>query len=236
MADESIFSPRYPGGREPIDVTPPPRQAGDDGPFGLGTGSGDADDDGTKPGSRTRRRVVLGVVAALGVVALGVTGVFGARVVQQKDAALDPPESVAGLVRDDSDSAASTADDLRSAFAAGIDLDRSVGAVYTDPTAAERSVLLFGGTTLLWSPERDLDTLFTLVADDAGAVEGLHEVPAGELGGVMKCGRTATDGGDIAVCGWADHGSVAIGLFPGRGEDEAGALLREMRDATQTRN
>jgi hypothetical protein len=236
MADDSIFSPRYRGGSEPIDVTPPPRPAGDQEPFGLGTGTDGDPPSGSPGGASTRRKIVLGVVAALGVVAFGVAGVFGARIVQQKDATLTPPESVAGLTRDDSETALSTADDLRSAFAAGIDLDQSVGAVYTDPGAAERSVLLFGGTTLLWSPERDLDTLFGLVADDAGAVEGLHEVDAGELGGVMKCGRTATEGGDISVCGWADHGSVAIGLFPGRGQDEAGSLLLEMREATQTRD
>jgi hypothetical protein len=235
MADDSIFSPRYRGGSEPIDVTPPLRPADDPGPVGPGTGSGGDPSTGSA-GSSARRRIVLGAVAAVGLVAFGVAGVFGVRVVQQKDATLAPPETVAGLVRDDSATAVSTADDLRSAFAAGIDLDQSVGAVYTDPSAAQRSVLLFGGTTLLWSPERDLDTLFGLVADDAGAVEGLHEVPAGELGGVMKCGRTATDGGDISVCGWADHGSVAIGLFPGRGEDEAGSLLLEMREATQSRD
>ena len=53
----------------------------------------------------------------------------------------------------------------------------------------------------------------------------------------MKCGATPGDGAaDIPVCGWADHGSVAIGLFPGRVADDAGSLLRDMRDAMQTRD
>ena len=43
----------------------------------------------------------------------------------------------------------------------------------------KRSVLLFGGTTLLWQPERDLDSLFRLMADETGGVTGLREVPAG---------------------------------------------------------
>ena len=42
--------------------------------------------------------------------------------------------------------------------------------------------------------------------------------------------------GDLAVCGWADHGSVALALFPGRGVDEAGALMREIREETQSRD
>jgi hypothetical protein len=226
MSDDSIFSgrrgPGAPG--EPVDVTPPPRPA--------------RFDFGDIPRRSSRGRKVITVVGlAVGVAALGVLGVFGARIWSQKDATLTMPDQVAGLNRNTSEQAQSTADDLRSAFAAGIDLDDSVGAVYADPEATDRSVLLFGGTTLLWSPERDLDTLFELVADDGAAIDGLHEVPAGSLGGVMKCGSTAGDGGTtIPVCGWADHGSVAIGLFPGRPSDEAGNLLREMREVIQSRD
>jgi hypothetical protein len=228
MSDDSIFSarstaPSSPPGPEPIDVTPPPRPSR----FDVG-----------EPGrSSTGRKVAIGVGLALGVGALGVLGVVGTRILSQKDATLTMPDQVAGLVRDDSERARTTADDLRSAFAAGIDLDESAGAVYTDPAAVERSVLIFGGTTLLWSPERDLDTLFELVADDSASLAGVHPVEAGDLGGVMKCGTTPGEGGTtIPVCGWADHGSVAIGLFPGRSSDEAGGLFLEMREQIQTRS
>jgi hypothetical protein len=221
MPDDSML-PSTP--REPIDVTPPPRPAR----FAFM-------DEPRRPSKGRRIAVVVGLVLGLG--ALSVLGFFGQRILSQKDATLTMPEQVAGLVRDDSERAQATADDLRSAFAAGIDLDESAGAVYTDPAASDRSVLLFGGTTLLWSPQRDLDTLFGLVADDSTALDGLHAVPAGELGGVMKCGTTPGDGGTtIPVCGWADHGSVAIGLFPGRSVDDAGALLLEMRGQIQTRD
>ena len=140
-----------------------------------------------------------------------------------------------GLVRDDSERARSTADYLRSGFAADIDLDRSFGTVYRDPADDKRSVLVFGGTTLLWQPERDLDSLFGLLADETGKVTGLRKVPAGRFGGVMKCGTTSGDGGDFAVCGWADHGSVVMAMFPGRTVDDAGGLFRAMREEIQTR-
>jgi hypothetical protein len=231
MSEDSIFSARPGSTREPIDVTPPPRDGAD-------RGLGFEDPDAEVPRRLSRgRKVAIGAGLVVGVAALGVLGVFGSRIWSQKDATLTMPDQVAGLVRDDSERAKATADDLRSAFAAGIDLDESAGAVYTDPAAADRSVLLFGGTTLLWSPERDLDTLFELVADDSATIAGLHEVPAGDLGGVMKCGSTPGDGAtEIPVCGWADHGSVAIGLFPGRSQDDAGTIMREMRDAIQTRD
>lgn len=204
---------------EPIDVTPGRWQV----------------DDVRQPPSR-RRIVLLASALVAGLAGAAILGTAGWRVAQQKDATLQTPARVAGLTRDDSERARTTADYLRTAFAAGIDVDKSIGAVYADPANAQRSVLLFGGTTLLWSPERDLDTLFDLVSDDSGAVIGLHEVSAGGLGGVMKCGTTASQDGEIPVCGWADHGSVAIAMFPGRTTKESAGLLVQIRDEVQKRN
>ena len=190
-----------------------------------------------KPAGPSRRRlIVLGSLLTVALAAAATMGVAGWRIAQQKDAALDTPTRLAGLVRDDSEAARSTADYLQTAIAADIDLDESIGVVYSDPADTARSVLLFGGTTLLWQPERDLDSLFGLLSDDAGKVSGLHEVAAGELGGVMKCGTTPSQDGDLTVCGWADHGSVVIAMFPGRTTDESARLLRTIRDGVQTRD
>jgi len=38
------------------------------------------------------------------------------------------------------------------------------------------------------------------------------------------------------VCGWADHGSLAIVLFPRRAVDESADLLLQMRGAMQHRH
>jgi hypothetical protein len=123
-------------------------------------------------------------------------------------------------------------------MAAKIDLDKTVGAVYTDPRDAGRGVLFFGGTGLQVTPERHLDQAFTLLNDDSGTVTGLHEVSAGSLGGLMKCGTTTgtADAGAMAVCGWADNGSLAVALFPGRTVDEASQLMRELRAGIEHRS
>jgi len=221
MADD-IFG-RQPGAvGEPPDGTSPPATS-DPGPPGGAR-------------SRPRRTVVLGSVLAVGLVGAGLLGPTGWRIVQQKDATLAAPAQAAGLPRDDSDNARRTADYLSTAFAAGIALDRGIGAVYTDPADANRSVLLFGGTTLLWSPEHDLDTLLELVGDDSDAISDVTEVSAGAYGGVMKCGKTTAEGVNMAVCGWADHGSIAIALFPGRSIGESAMLLRDIRDDVQSRD
>ncbi|MFF3869280.1 hypothetical protein [Micromonospora sp. NPDC001898] len=212
---------------EPIDLTEEPIRLSNRNP----------QDGPRRRGPQSRRgRIALAVLLAAGLAGVGALGVAGWRVAQQKDARLAAPATVAGLQRDDSERARSTADYLRDGLSADIDLDRSLGVVYRDPADDKRSVLLFGGTTLLWQPERDLDTLFGLMADETGKVTGLRKVPAGRFGGVMKCGTTSGDGGDFAVCGWADHGSVALAMMPGRPLNAAGDLMRQIREDVQTRS
>jgi hypothetical protein len=207
---------------QPIDVTPPPREPVEE-------------PEATSPRRRRTRLIVLGSLLTVGLVGAAFVGTVGWRVMQQKDARLETPPEVVGLRLDQSARAQETAEYLRTAIGARIELDQSIGVVYTDPASAERSVLLFGGTTLIWTPDNDLDTLFDLLSDDNGAVRNLHEVEAGDLGGVMKCGESVAPEGNTTVCGWADHGSVVLALLPGRTQDEGAALLRDIRGTIQSR-
>ncbi|SCG59883.1 hypothetical protein [Micromonospora inositola] len=226
MSDAHLTERPLGDGPEPVDLTHEPIQ--------LSRRDPESDPERGAAPSR-RRRVVLAGALVVGLAGLGALGAGGWRVLEQKDTDLATPAKVAGLTRDDSDRARSTADYLRDGFAADIDLDKSFGTVYKDPADAKRAVLVFGGTTLLWQPERDLDSLFGLMTDATGKVTGLREVDAGRLGGVMKCGTTSGDGGDFAVCGWADHGSVVMAMFPGRPVDQAAGLFRQLREGIQTR-
>ncbi|MEU4716295.1 hypothetical protein AB0F73_21960 [Micromonospora purpureochromogenes] len=227
MSDAHLTERQLDEGPDPVDLTDEPIQLSHRDPA--------SDPIRRAPASR-RRRIVLAAALAVGLAGAAALGTAGWRVAQQKDTRLSAPERVAGLTRDDSERARSTADYLRSGFAADIDLDASFGTVYRDPADETRAVLLFGGTTLLWQPERDLDSLFGLMADETGRVAGLREVPAGKLGGVMKCGTTSGDGGDFAICGWADHGSAAMAMFPSRSVDDAAGLFRQIREGVQTRD
>jgi hypothetical protein len=226
MSDAHLTERPVDDGSEPVDLT--------DEPIQLSRRDPALEPDGRRPAAR-RRRLALGAALVVGLAGLGALGLGAGRVLAQKDTTLTPPGTAAGLTRDDSDRARTTADYLRDGLAADIDLDRSFGTVYSDPADAKRAVLVFGGTTLLWRPERDLDSLFGLMADETGKVTGLRKVDAGRLGGVMKCGTTSGDGGDFAVCGWADHGSVVMGMFPGRSLDASASLFRELRERIQTR-
>jgi hypothetical protein len=223
-------------GAKPIETSPAPETApepkiievGDD-PFSL-TGADPEPEEPARP-SRTRR-IVLSSLLAVGLAGAAVLGYAGWTIASQKDATLTTPATVAGLRLDTSAEGKSTADYLRTALSAEVQLDKAVAAVYDD---GKESVLFLGGTGLIWTPEDDLDTAFGLISDAQGSVTGLHKVPAGKLGGTMKCGTTVTDDGNMSVCGWADHGSLALAMFPSRSESDAAALLVQIRDAAQTR-
>lgn len=203
------------------------------GPFGL-TGTDDEPQPEKAPRTRTRT-LVLGTLLAVSLVGAGMLATTAWRIASQKEATLAIQRQVAGLSIDETENGRQTADYLATALSADVAFDEAVGAVYSDSAAADRDVLFFGGTTLIWTPNSDLDTAFDLVADDQGAVTGLREVSPGPLGGTMKCGTTKSEDGDITVCGWADHGSLALALFPNRRVDESATLMRHIRSATETR-
>jgi hypothetical protein len=231
MPDRGPSSPPDFAGGSDSDVAAAPIEVSPE-PFSL-TGSPEPSTDPPAPRSPIRRIVLLAllVIALLGVAVLGYASW---QVVSQKDATLAAPAQLGSLRLDTSKDGKDTADYLQTALAAEIDLDKPVGAIYTDGT--DHDVLFFGGTGLIWSPGKDLDAAFAMISDDKGAVTGLHDVPAGTLGGTMQCGTTKTDDGDIPVCGWADHGALGVAMFPNRGEPESAALLLKLRNAAQSRH
>jgi hypothetical protein len=222
-------APFSPGAQSP---SPGPSPIELDGSFGL-TVDDEADTDAPRPRSRTRR-IVLASLLAVGLAGASVLGWASWQISSQKDATVTAPARIAGLRLDDSQSGRDTADYLQTALSAEVDLDKAVGAVYSDGSGHD--VLFLGGSALIWSPGKDLDTAFGLISDDQGDVTNLHDVSAGPLGGTMKCGTTKTPDGAMPVCGWADHGSLALAMFPNRTESDAAKLLLQIRDAAQTRN
>jgi hypothetical protein len=200
-------------------------------PFSL-TGGDDEPTAPAAPPSRTKKIVLISVLA-VGLAGLTALGVAGWRIASQKNATISAPAEVAGMRRDDSAAGKSTADYLKTAISAEVDLDHAVGAVYLGDDG--RNVLFMGGNALIWSPDTDLKDSFGLVSDDQGAVVGVHDVPAGTFGGTMRCGTTLTDDGDMSVCGWADHGSLALAMFPKRTPADSAKLLLAIRAEAQTR-
>ncbi|MEN3304931.1 MAG: hypothetical protein V7603_1133 [Micromonosporaceae bacterium] len=193
------------------------------------------DEEPGEPSARRRRLkwYVLGGAGTLVVVLLVALGPTAWLLLTQRRAHLDTPDTLAGLTLDHTADGQATAEYLRTAVAASVTLDTSVGAVYDDPGNKQRSVMFFGGTGLLLSPDKELTSVFQLLDDQGGGMKDVRPVPAGKRGGEMRCGTSAGDGGDMTVCGWADHSSIALALFPGRSVDDGATLMGRMRDGIQ---
>ncbi|MCO8277180.1 hypothetical protein M1L60_42055 [Actinoplanes sp. TRM 88003] len=210
---------------EPIDIGTPPPASSDEDP--------DTDADSKTKSKRPVRRVLIAILLAVATAAVAMLGFTSWRIIAQRHAELEIQPSVGPLSLDYSREGASTADYLRTALAAEVELDRTYGAVYQE--APDKNVLFLAGTGLLWTPGKDLDAAMNLISDGEGAVTELKTVDPGPLDGTMKCGITKSSDGDLTVCGWADHGSLALAMFNNRTPAEAAPLMLALRNATESR-
>jgi hypothetical protein len=214
---------------DPADEPVPPGTAG------FITLPGPVPEDADEPAPRRvpTRWILIGALAGVLVVVAG--GLIGWRVLSGSDTKLTTPDTIAGLRHDTNGDALDTANYMRDAIVANASLGNGVGAVYADPAGQGRDVLFFGGTGSVHSPSDALNGAFGLLNDQTGSVSGIHPVAEGPLGGVMRCGTSNGDGSPIAVCGWADGGSLALAMFPSRSVDEAAGLMLQLRTATEHR-
>ena len=195
-----------------------------------------AADTGVDPDRRRRiRTIVASAVAGAVILPSVIFGPTACQVLRQQGTTLKTPPQLAGLSRDDSESAKDTSDYLLTAVSTQVPLDKSVGAIYVGTDGISRGAIIVGGTGVLWSPDKYVAKVFALITDKQGGVEAIHDEPAGPLGGTMKCGTTVEENTPLSVCAWADHGSLAVGLFANRGVAESAGLFRDMRAGMEHR-
>ncbi|MBV1848512.1 hypothetical protein [Catellatospora tritici] len=85
-----------------------------------------------------------------------------------------------------------------------------VAGFYGDP-AKQDMVMLFAAAAKMGNPEKELDEAFKGMGTSGLTATDLASVDPGPLGGSAKCGSATTAGVDLAVCAWADNGS--LGMF-----------------------
>ena len=97
-------------------------------------------------------------------------------------------------------------------------------------------VVFVGAPHAVWvGVGRDLDKLMAgLAKNPETAVQAPAPSDPGGLGGVARCGA-AKGRTQLTVCGWQDHGTIALLFFGNRATDEAAVLLRAMRPALEHR-
>jgi hypothetical protein len=102
--------------------------------------------------------------------------------------------------------------------------------VYAESGNSRKRAVVFGSTRFVADPPKDLGTSLDKLRGDL-ELTGVRDVDAGVLGGVQRCGTGQLDGRGVAVCGWADHGVVGVGLFTNRSVTDSATLLQTIRGA-----
>jgi hypothetical protein len=142
-------------------------------------------------------------------------------------ARIDLPDTVAGLTKVVGNATLDkTANDTALQIKTATNADSAVAAYYAPGSDLTRTVGLFGATGRISNPKGELDEAFT--SDDL-VVTGVQTVDPGPLGGDMRCGNMASNGQALSVCGWADGGSLMMGIFLNRSLTDSGTLFRQIR-------
>lgn len=190
------------------------------------------------PGYRRRRRWpwVLAVIVLLVVGCCCCCVSWFRPYAEEYPAAAALPPQAAGLVKLDDPASRAASAKLELQVRARTWLAEDVFAgIYAEPGPEQRRVVIFGATLFVLDPKDRLETAFGELTGELN-VTGAREVPAGPAGGYQVCGQGRDGDEAVTVCGWADHGSLAIGVFSGRGGEQSAGLLRELRGAIVTRN
>jgi hypothetical protein len=181
--------------------------------------------------------IVGGSLVAVLVLCAGAGYLFGGRdILRERNATVSTPDNVAGLEKINSPQSQAAVDNLSSELKKEVALDKAVAAFYQDPKDPRKVVMLLGGTKLILRPEKELEGAFNGFDDEGGNLQDVTNVDAGELGGTARCGVAEIEGTPVSLCGWADHGSLVLGIFLQRPATESATLLRQIRSEVLTRS
>jgi hypothetical protein len=135
------------------------------------------------------------------------------------------PSVVAGLPKLNNADLQKTADDTAVKLKNETDADSAVAGYYAPNGDVTKAVGIVGVTAKIADPQKELTTAFSSTLQ----ISQLQTVAPGPLGGVMQCGNTSSDGIALTICGWADHGSLALGIFLNHSLNDSAALFVKIR-------
>jgi hypothetical protein len=153
----------------------------------------------------------------------------------QYPASVQVDATVPGLTRTNDAGAKKAATDLQKALTSD-HLDESGFTVtYTDASNKSLRVLVAGATRFITDPTRDLEASVRKLPP-ALQVGTVRDIDPGTFGGEQRCAAARFDGRSATVCGWADHGVIALAVFPGKSLEQAAALTHNIRGSIVRRH
>jgi hypothetical protein len=104
----------------------------------------------------------------------------------------------------------------------------SVGALY-GTVAKQDIVIVAAAAAPIANPERELDQAFYGAGVGGLKITNISAAPTGALGGSAKCGSAKTNGIDMAICSWADDGSLGMLIWYFKSVSKAKAEFPKLR-------
>lgn len=185
--------------------------------------------------SRRGLKITLAVVGSV-IVLCGIgTTVAAIPVVEQYRSSVTAPDQVpGGLTKSTDADLQTTVEDLRKQLNSELSTGNAVAAYY-DSTPTGQPVLFAAASTLVLFPGTQLNDAFKSLNTSDLPVTDVRKYPSGSLGGTVKCGASTSSGVKLALCVWADYGSMGIAAMFGRTPAAAEPLFLQIREATETR-
>jgi len=88
----------------------------------------------------------------------------------------------------------------------------TVGALYGD-VGDQDIVIVAAAEAPIKNPKAELEQTFYGAGIGGLKIDNITTAPTGKLGGAAKCGSSETSGVDMAICTWADEGSVGMFIW-----------------------
>ncbi|MFI5916613.1 hypothetical protein [Dactylosporangium sp. NPDC051541] len=153
----------------------------------------------------------------------------------QYPASVNVDAGVTGLTKLNDAATKKTAEQLQTALTSDHLDEDGFTVAYQDTADGRAKIVVFGATRFITDPARDLDASLRKLGAKI-PVSNVREVDPGVFGGEKRCATSRFEGKAATVCGWADHGVIAIAVFAGKSTDAASDAMQNIRASIVNRD
>ncbi|GIF18354.1 hypothetical protein BJ973_008685 [Actinoplanes tereljensis] len=130
---------------------------------------------------------------------------------------------------------ADIAKELKDGLAAVPSATNSVGSLY-GTVEKQDIVVVAAAEAPIDDPDKELNQTFLGAGVGGLKITNITEAPTGSLGGSAKCGSTSTSGIDMAICSWADEGSLGMVIWYFKSVSKAKTEFPKLRAQIEKRS
>jgi hypothetical protein len=138
------------------------------------------------------------------------------------------PKTLGGRPKLTDDQFAPVAKELQASLKQVPGATSSVGALYGDVSAGD-IVIVAAAAAPIEDPASELNQTFMGAGIGGLKISNIAPVGTGSLGGQAKCGSANASGTNMAICSWADNGSLGMIIWYDKSVNKAKAEFSKLR-------